>query len=113
VEHLEALESIHQRARRFPRGPDGVQREQSVKKTRQTCLFRELNKVLSAIVRASAGLKECANGEEGEKDFEDCATWVVLMGGLDVASDDMRTGYFKKSELCLDEGIREKSKEGI
>ena len=69
--------------------------------------------MLFSIVRASAGLKECANGEEGEEDFEDCATWVVLMGGLDVASDDKRTGYFIKSELYLDECIREKSKKGI
>ena len=66
-----------------------------------------------SIVCASAGLKQSANGEEGEEDFEDRATWVVLMGRFDVASDDMRTGYFIKSDLCVDEGIREKGKEGI
>jgi hypothetical protein len=67
--------------------------------------------MLFAIVRASAGLKEGANGEEGEEDFKDGATGVVLVGGLDIAGDDMGTGYFKKCELCLDESIREKGEE--
>ena len=69
--------------------------------------------MLFAIVGASARLEQCANGEEGEEDFEECATRVILMGGFDVASDDMGPGYFIKSRLCLDEGIREKGKEVI
>ena len=112
MEHLEALESIRLRARQFPRvkwGSEGPERE----KTRQTRLFRKLNKVLFAIVCASARLEQCANGEEGEKDFEECATRVVLMGRFDVASDDKGPGYFIECYLYLDEGIREKGKEGV
>ena len=56
-------------------------------------------------------MKEGANGEEGEEDFKDGATGVVLVGGLDVAGDDMGTGYFEKGELCLDESIREKGEQ--
>ena len=41
--------------------------------------------MIFAIVCASAGLKEGANGEKGEKDFEDGSTGIVLVGGFDVA----------------------------
>ena len=40
------------------------------------------------VVCADTRLKKVANGEEGQEDFEDSTTRVVLMGRLDVASDD-------------------------
>jgi len=58
-------------------------------------------------------LKEGANGEKGEEDFEDGSTGIVLVGGFDIAGYDMGTWYVKKGELCLDEGIREKGEERL
>ena len=46
-------------------------------------------------------LKKSANGEEGQEDFEDCATRGVLVGGLVVESDDMLPSYPVKNGLCL------------
>ena len=66
-----------------------------------------------AIICTSSGLELGTNGEEGQEDFEDGATWVVLVGGFDVAGDDMGTGYFEKDELCLDDSIREKGEERL
>ena len=55
----------------------------------RTDFFRKLNNVFFAVVCASTGLKNDANGEEGQKYFENCATGVVLVGKLDIASDNM------------------------
>ena len=57
----------------------------------QTDLFRKLNKVFFAVVCACTGLKKGANGEESQEDFEYCATGIVLVGRIDIASDDMMT----------------------
>ncbi len=51
--------------------------------------FRELNKVLFAVVCTGTGLKKGANDEEGQEVFEDYVTGVVLVGRLDIASNDM------------------------
>jgi len=69
------------------------------RETRWTDLFRKLNKVLFTVVCASTGLKKGANGKEGQEDFEDCATGIVLVGRLDIASDDMGSRYFIKRTL--------------
>ena len=69
--------------------------------TQQTDLFRKMDKMLFAGICAGTGLEKGANGEEGQEDFEDCTTWVVLVGRLDIASDDMRSRYFIKNGLCL------------
>jgi hypothetical protein len=79
----------------------------------QTCLFGELDKVLLAIVCASTRLQKGTNGEEGQKDFEDSTTGVILVGRLDIAGNYMGARYFKGSELCLDECVGEKGKEGL
>jgi len=57
--------------------------------------------VLFTVVCAGTGLKKVANGEEGQEDFEDCATGVVLVGRLDIASDNMRFRYFIKNRNLL------------
>ena len=67
----------------------------------QTDLFRNLNKVLFTGVRAGAGLKKCRNGEEGQEYFENFATKIILVGRLDVASDNMGSRYFIKSGICM------------
>ena len=59
----------------------------------QTDLFRELNKMFFAVVCASTGLKKGANGKEGQKYFENYETGIVLVGRLDVASDNMGSRY--------------------
>ncbi len=63
-----------------------------------TDLFRKPNKVLFTVVCAR-GLKKGANGKEGQQDFEDCATGIVLVGRLDIASDDIGSRYFIKRTL--------------
>jgi len=62
--------------------------------------------VLFAVVCAGTGLKKGANGEKGQEDFEYSATGIVLVGRLDVASNDMGPRYFIKYELCLYKSIR-------
>jgi len=58
---------------------DGMLRNR-VKKKGRTYLVRKLDKVLFTIVCASTRLQKGANGKEGKEDFEDGATWVVLVG---------------------------------
>jgi hypothetical protein len=58
-------------------------------------------------------LKEGADGEESEEDFEDGAAGIVLVRRFDIACDDMGTGYLEEGGLCLYEGIREKGEEGL
>ena len=80
---------------------------------KQANLFRKLNEVFFGVVCAGTRLKKGTNGEEGQEYFEDCATRVVLVGRLDVASDDMGSGYLIKNRLCLYESVGEKCEEGI
>ena len=56
--------------------------------TQQKELFRNL---LFTVVCVGAGLKKGANGEEGQEESEDCATGVVLVEKLHIASIDMRS----------------------
>ena len=46
-------------------------------------------------------IEEECNGEEGQEDFEDRATRVILVGRLDVASDDKGSRYLIKNGVCL------------
>lgn len=57
------------------------------------------------------GIEEGCNGEEGQEDFEDRATRVILAGRLDVASDDMGSRYLiKKRSLSVGERRRNAKK---
>jgi hypothetical protein len=61
----------------------------------------------------SLRLQEGANGEEGKENFKDSATGIVLVKGFHIAGDDMRTRYFIKHKLCLNERVREEGKERL
>ena len=78
--------------------------------TQQTDLFRTLNKMFFAVVCTNTGLKS-ANGEEDQEYFENYVTGVVLVGRLDIASNNMGTRYFIKDELCLYKSVGKKGEE--
>jgi len=42
-------------------------------------------------VCTSTRLKKGTNGKESKEDFEEGATWIVLMGRFYIAGNDMRT----------------------
>ena len=65
--------------------------------TQRTDLLRKLNKVLFTVVCTGTGLKD-ANGEVGQQDFEDSVTRVILVGRLDLASNDTGPKYFIKKQ---------------
>jgi len=56
--------------------------------------FSEMKKVRFTVVCEGTGLKKGANGEMCQQDFEDSVTRVVLVGRLDIASNDMGPRYF-------------------
>ena len=80
--------------------------------TRQTNLLRKGIKCFSLL---SAGYRadEGCDSEEGQEYFEYCATGIVLVGRLDITSDNMRSGYFMKKEtLLVQEDRKEKQTVG-
>lgn len=56
--------------------------------SKSTDLFVELNEMLSRVICSSPTSHKGINDEDYEDDFEDSTPWVVLMGRLDISSND-------------------------